>query len=106
MTSRFRVLLKFPHHTLISLPLERHDEAGQVAHLDPAPVDEFRVVSARGRGHVDLAVLTGETQRVPLLLLSAVFAAPRLTDYVARDVVLDPACDLAKLFHGLGLCLF
>src|SRR4051812_40466091 len=98
LSGALRELLKFPDHPLIGLPLERHHEAGQVAHRDPAPIDEFRLVSAGGRGDVDLPIVAGETQREPFLLLPAIFAAPRLADDGARDVVSDPAGDLAELF--------
>src|SRR6185437_6895123 len=68
---------EFLHHALVDVALERHDEVRQLAHLNPAPVDELRrVMAAGGQRDVDFAVLAGEAQRVPFLLLAAVFAAP------------------------------
>src|SRR5687767_902656 len=48
---------------------------------------------------VNLAFLSGETQRVPLLRLAAVFALPRLSDDVARDIIAEPFRNLGKLLH-------
>src|SRR6185437_15402561 len=72
---------------------------GQLAQLDPAPIDELRLMAAGWRGYVDLALFAGETQGVPLLLLSAIFPAPGLADDVMRDVVIDPIGNLAELLH-------
>ena len=49
-----------------------------------------------GMRDVDLAVVAGETQRVPFLLLAAVFAVPGLPDDLARNVVGQPFRDLAE----------
>src|SRR5689334_21083386 len=103
---RVGVLLKFPDNPLVSLPLEWHDEVGKLAHLDPAPVDEFRLVAARRRRHIDLAVLAGKAQCIPLLLLPAIFAAPCLADDVAGNVISDPARNLAELFDRPDVGLF
>ena len=50
-----------------------------------------------GRVDVDLALVAGEAQRVPLLRLPAILAAPGLADDLARDVVAQPLLDLAEL---------
>src|SRR3569833_454795 len=104
--SLVRKLRERLHHLLIRLALERHDEVGQVAHLDPAPVDELRrMMAAAGGGDVDLAVLADEAQREPLLLLALVLAAPGLADDLARNVVGEPARHLAKLLDRLDIGL-
>ena len=55
-------------HLLVSLPLERHHEIGKLFHCDPAPVDELWIVPPSRILDVDLVVLAGEAQRIPLLL--------------------------------------
>ena len=69
---------RIPHHPLVGLPLERHHQVRQFGHRHPAPGDEFRLVPAGRIGDVDFAVVAGEAQRVPFLLLAAIFAAPGL----------------------------
>src|SRR5262245_22371456 len=84
---------KLLHHPLVDRTLERHHEAGEVAHRLPAPFDEFRLVAAGRMSHVDLGLVAGEAQREPLLLLPAVASLPRLADDLARDVVAQPLVD-------------
>src|SRR5215471_7958396 len=55
-------------------------------------------MAATGRRDVDLALLAGKTQRVPLLGLAAIFATPRPADDVARNVVREPLADFAEAF--------
>src|SRR5262249_44887526 len=66
-------------------------------HLRPTPLDEFGLMPAAGMRDVDFAVIAGETQRVPLLLLAAVFAAPRIAGDAGRNIVGEPFVDLAEL---------
>src|SRR5262249_11760102 len=49
---------------------------------------------------VDFALLAGEAQRVPFLLLAAIFALPRLFCDLAGQIVGEPLGDFAKLLHG------
>src|ERR1700683_2941873 len=56
-------------------------------------------MSAGGMLDVDLAVVAGETQRVPLLLLAAVLAVPGLPRDLARNIVDQPFGDLAEALH-------
>src|SRR6267142_192623 len=82
---------------LIDRPLERHDEIGKPFHRLPSPGDEFGVVGAAAGGRdVDLAVVSGEAQRVPFLGLAAIFAAPGPADDLARDVVGQLVGDFAE----------
>src|SRR5215475_8934603 len=55
-------------------------------------------MAAGGMGDVDLAVVSGEAQRIPFLTLPAVFAAPSLAQDLARDVVAELFRDLVELF--------
>src|SRR6185503_17932115 len=62
-------------------------------------------MAAARRRDVDLAVLAGEAQRVPLLLLALVPAAPGLTDDLARNVIGEPARHLAEFLDRLDVGL-
>src|SRR5262245_24410276 len=84
------------HHPLIGLALERHNQVGKVFHRLPAPFDEFRIVAAARMCHVDLAVVAGEAQREPFLLLATVLAIPGLANDLARNVVAQPLVDRAQ----------
>src|ERR1700688_5035222 len=88
---------KFLHHALIDRPLERNDQFGEVLHRLPAPVDEFRLVTAAGAADVDFGVLAGETYRVPFLPLAAIAALPGAPGDGAWNVVDQPVRDLAEL---------
>src|SRR5882724_4658183 len=50
---------------------------------------------------VDLAVLAGEAERVPLLRLAAIPALPGLAADLLRNVVDEPTPDLTELFDRL-----
>ena len=64
-------------------------------------------MAAGGMGDVDLALLAGEAQRVPLLTLAAVLAVPGLADDFARNVVAEPFLAAAELLDraDIGLLL-
>src|SRR5690348_6317414 len=68
---------EFLDDLLVSRPFERHHQLRQPFDFLPAPGNEFRLVTAAGIEDVDFALVAGEAQRVPLLLLAAVFALPR-----------------------------
>src|SRR5256884_3145277 len=89
--------LKLSHHLLVDRPLERHDQVDDLRQPLPAPLHEFRVVSAGGGRDVGFAVLSGEAQRIPLLTLPTVFAVPCLADELARNVVAELFLDFAEL---------
>src|SRR5687767_7403431 len=57
-------------------------------------------MAATGVLDVDLAVGAGEAQRVPLLLLPAIFSSPSEADDLAPNVIGEPLGDLAELLHG------
>src|SRR5439155_1451948 len=65
-----------------------------------APCHEFRLMAAGRMREVDLAVVAGAAQRVPFLALAAIFAAPGITNDLARNIVGEPVRDLAELLDG------
>src|ERR1041385_3865821 len=71
----FRSLREFRerlHHPLVGVALERHHQVRKIFDRLPAPFDEFGIVPAAWAFDVDLAVLAGEAERVPLLGLAAI----------------------------------
>src|SRR5882762_4179853 len=93
-TCEFR---EFPHHPFIGRSLERHHEIREVRHWLPFPGDEFGIMDAASRRrNVDLAIVAGEAQRIPLLGLAAIPAAPCLADDAARNVIGEPVVNLSE----------
>src|SRR3954470_2280313 len=88
---------EFLHHLFVDRALERHDQVGEVPQRLPPPLHEFRLVAPGGMRDVDLAVLAGEAQRVPLLALAAILAVPGLAGDLGRDVVAEPLLAAAEL---------
>src|SRR5262245_56791578 len=84
-------------HPLVDRPFERNDQRRQLVHRLPSPVHELRLVAAGRMPDVDLRILAGETQRVPLLRLPAELALPGFPDNFARDVVAQPLRHFAEL---------
>src|SRR5262249_22457676 len=80
------------HDFLIERTLERHDELGHLAEVDPFPGREFRVLAF----DVDLALRAGEAEGVPLLLLAAVLALPQRLRELGRQIVAQPAIALGQ----------
>ena len=69
----------------------------------PAPVDEFRLVAVARLLDIDLAVAAGEAQRVPLLLLAAIAAAPVAAHPLVGHLVAQPLPRAAEDAHVRGL---
>src|SRR6266436_7387409 len=87
---------EFPHYPFIGRSFERHHEIGKARHWLPFPGDEFGLMGASRRRNVDLDIVAGEAQRIPLLGLAAIPATPCLADDIARDVVGEPVVNLAE----------
>ena len=85
--SLLRELGEFLDDPLVGRPLERHDQVGQRFQSAPSAIRRIPACGRRPVRDVDLAVLAGEAQRVPFLLLAAIFAVPGLADDFTRDVV-------------------
>src|SRR6185312_1101912 len=62
-------------------------------------------VAPGGMRDVDLAVLAGEAQRVPLLALAAILAVPGLAGDLGRDVVAEPLLAAAELLDRADIGL-
>src|SRR5947209_9676339 len=88
------------HHAPVHLALERNDQVRKVAHRLPAPFDEFRLVAADWMQDIDLALVAGETQRVPFLRLAAKASLPGLLCDLWRQIVMQPFGNLAELVDG------
>src|SRR3954467_11022244 len=87
------------HHAFIDRSLERNDEVRKVRHRLPAPLDEFGLMPAGRLENIDLAVVAGETQRVPLLRLAAILAFPSLLRDLLGQIVVEPLGDFGELLH-------
>src|ERR1019366_10128875 len=81
----------------IGIALERHDYVRQFLQRQPFPGREFRFMRIK----VDVAVLAGETQREPLLALTAIPAVKGDTHQMRRQIVGDPFVHLGD-DNGLG----
>src|SRR5580700_1349094 len=82
--SDFRETAEFTHHALIHRAFERHHELRDIRQRLPAPGPELGVLRTVRMRHVDLAVRAEKAHGEPLLRLTAIFAAPGLTEEVAR----------------------
>src|SRR5437763_16410420 len=69
------------HHPLVDLALERHDEARQVLYRLPSPSRELRLVAAAGMRDIDLDLISGEAESVPLLPMTPILSLPGLRQY-------------------------
>jgi hypothetical protein len=98
-------LCEFFHDLFVDLALERHHEVGDVAQRFPAPSGKFRFVRAVRMDDIDLAVLSGEAQREPLLRLTAIPALPCLANDIAGNVIVEPLCDFTEAFDRADVCL-
>src|SRR5882757_5361791 len=80
-----QVTRKGCQHILIERLLERHDDVGKLAWIDPAPRPELLVRS----GDIDILVLAEEAEQEPALGLAAIFALPHLTDQIVGQVIAE-----------------
>src|SRR4051812_19213498 len=75
----------------IDFSTERHHEIGDTVKPLPAPSVEFRLLSVARRQRIDLVILSGESQREPLLALAAELCEPvRRRSGIRREIVSDP----------------
>src|ERR1043165_443210 len=81
---------ELPRDGFIDRASERHDQVGHALEPLPAPSVELRLLAVAPFAHCDLALVTGEAEREPLLALTAESAEAVRRAVVGREIIGEP----------------